>query len=258
MITRREKIMAVCVAFIIGIMGPSVLADIVSNWAFDEDTGSTAYDSAGGNNGNIVGATWTNGKIGKALSFNGSDNYVSVANNSSLAFTQTSGFTIAYWAKPAGTLGDILGNLNSSTHYNAFGYETQWDIYGRFFFSVESSQKSYSTIVTPNGSAPAGSWYFVAAVYDNRDMKIYLNGLLAGSGTFTGNAYNGGPDEGVTIGARSYDSTIEATYSGIIDEVRIYNNALSAGDIQNLYNVPEPGTIALLGLGIMALRRKQK
>jgi hypothetical protein len=108
------------------------------------------------------------------------------------------------------------------------------------------------------GSAPAGSWYYVAAVYDNRDMKIYLNGQLAGTGTFTSNANAGAPDKGVAIGARSYDSTIEATFSGTIDEMRIYNNALSAGDIQRLYNTPEPATITLLGLGAFILRKKVK
>jgi hypothetical protein len=112
--------------------------------------------------------------------------------------------------------------------------------------------------MTANGSAPAGSWYFVAAVYDNRDMKIYLNGQLAGTGTFTSDAYNGGPDKGVAIGARSLDSTVEATFSGTIDETRIYNNALSASDIQQLYNIPEPATIALFGLGVLALRKRRK
>jgi hypothetical protein len=142
MLKRREKIMAVCVVFAIGLMESSVQADIVANWAFNEGAGSTAYDSVGSNNGNIIGATWTGGKYGSALNFNGAGNYVSVAENPSLRFTQTDSFTIAYWAKPAGTNGDILCNMRASMQYGVFGYETQWDKYGRFFSLLKVREKA--------------------------------------------------------------------------------------------------------------------
>jgi hypothetical protein len=142
MLKRREKIMAVCVVFAIGLMESSVQADIVANWAFNEGAGSTAYDSVGSNNGNIMGATWTGGKYGSALNFNGAGNYVSVAENPSLRFTQTDSFTIAYWAKPAGTNGDILCNMRASMQYGVFGYETQWDKYGRFFSLLKVREKA--------------------------------------------------------------------------------------------------------------------
>ena len=80
--------------------GPThaVLTDgLVSYWKLDDGSGSVATDSAGSNNGTITGATWTTGKIGGALNFNG-DDYVDT--ESPFQSTLRGSFTIAFWVKP--------------------------------------------------------------------------------------------------------------------------------------------------------------
>jgi len=75
----------------------------------------------------------------------------------------------------------------------------------------------------------------VAAVYDNKDMKIYLDGELKDSDTFGYDTGGTAPDKNLAIGARSYDSIIDSYFGGEIDDVRIYPYALSQTEITKLY-----------------------
>ena len=89
-------------------------------------------------------------------------------------------------------------------------------------------------VTTVNGSAPPGSWYHVVCVYQNKDMKIYLNGELKGTGYFNSNP-TGVADKNMAIGVRSYSSIKESYFNGTIDDVRIYNKALMDTEIQQIY-----------------------
>src|SRR3989344_5954676 len=72
---------------------------LVGYWNFDEGTGTTAQGSSGNNNTGILtnGPTWTTGKIGQALNFDGVDDYVDVANESNFDFERTDSFSISAW-----------------------------------------------------------------------------------------------------------------------------------------------------------------
>src|SRR3989344_3227356 len=72
---------------------------LVGHWTFDEGSGTTAQDSSGNNNTGILtnGPTWTTGKIGQALNFDGVDDYVDVANESNFDFERTDPFSISLW-----------------------------------------------------------------------------------------------------------------------------------------------------------------
>ena len=73
-------------------------AGTVGYWHFDEGSGTIAYDSSGqGNNGTIYGATWTSGKVGGALEFDGKDDYVEVPDNPSLDTGSDEDVTIEVW-----------------------------------------------------------------------------------------------------------------------------------------------------------------
>ena len=252
----RALFVLIAAVFMVG----SASADMIAHWTFDEGSGQTAYDSAGSNNGTINGATWTAGKIGGALSFNGTDNYVNVVDSPSLSFDQYDSFSISYWAKPQPLSdGRYLISKMEASGSGVFGYASGYLApTGQFTFYAEKSGKGYTNITAQDAAAPDGSWYFVTTVYDNKNMKLYVNGELENTGIFTFDTGSTVPTHDLCIGAFAYDSTRNNYYNGLIDDVRIYNNALTGGEIQALYNIPEPATIALFGLGIAALRNRRK
>ncbi|MHC4738695.1 MAG: LamG domain-containing protein [Planctomycetota bacterium] len=166
---------------------------------------------------------------GSALDFDGENDYVEVKDDSSLRFSCSDIFSISFWVKPFDD-GFMLSKMRTSQRRGVFGYQIRWEP-SRFSFNLESSFVKNVNLFTPDNSAPAGSWYYVATVYDNRDMKIYLNGELANSGTFNLDTGSTTPDKNLAIGARSYDSTITRYLNGTIDELAIYNRVLSAEEI---------------------------
>jgi hypothetical protein len=209
---------------------------LISHWNFDEGSGTIAHDSAGSNHGTIYGAQWTGGIIGGALNFDGVNDYIDVPDSESLRFSQNDAFSISCWAMPAVGGGHIVCKMRESGAKRVFGYEALWQpSMSAFEFTVESSLTGYTPVRTGNGSAPAGKWYLFTAVYNNKNITVYLDGEQAGTGVFAYNTGSTTPDKNLSIGVRSYDLKMENYFEGLIDDVRIYNRALSAEEIQQLY-----------------------
>jgi hypothetical protein len=210
--------------------------NLVAWWKFDEGTGTVAYDSAGSNNGQLInGPVWTSGYIDGGLSFDGVNDYVDVPDNAALRFTKSDSFSVCSWVNPVSGWGDILCKMQSGSQHGLFTYEVQWSSSSQAFdFALCNSGNYYVYIVTPNGSAPPGSWYHVAWVYQNKNATIYINGELKGSGYFNSDP-SGAADKNVTIGVRSYGSAKENYFNGTLDDVRIYNKVLSAAEIEEIY-----------------------
>ncbi|MHC4184627.1 MAG: LamG domain-containing protein, partial [Planctomycetota bacterium] len=110
----------------------------------------------------------------------------------------------------------------------------------RFSFGIDRSRQYVTYVRTADACAPAASWYHVTAVYDNRDMKIYLNAELHESGTFGGGTGSTTPDKDLAIGARSYDWTMTSYYDGVIDDMRIYDRALLPEEVEQVYQEGVP------------------
>jgi hypothetical protein len=244
----KQLFCLISLIMVLNLSTTSATAELVSHWTFDEGSGNTAYDSANGNHGIVYGATWTAGKINGGLYFDGVDDYVDVQDDPSLRFGQYDSFSISFWANPLSD-GYVLTKMRASHQRGYFGYEISWSD-SKFYFTLDDSFATNVNLTTPEGSAPAGNWYFVTAVYDydnSKKMQIYLNGELCGSRTFYKDTGYTAPDKNLAIGARSYDSVLTRYFSGTIDDVRIYNHA-----------IPEPATVSLLGFGGLSLLRKRK
>ena len=191
--------------------------------------------SGNGITGTINGATWTTGgKYGNALSFNGSSSYVDLGNPTLLQITGS--MTWSAWVKAAANPADDGQIVAKSDDTSGWQLKTSPDT-GPHTFGVAVAgapilAQRYSTTVRS-----LNVWYHVAGVYNAaaRTLDIYVNGVLNNgtlSGTIPASQINAAVN--VNIGRRSGGYY----FNGIIDEVRIYNRALSQAEIQADMNTP--------------------
>jgi flagellin-like protein len=197
---------------------------LVGYWKFDEGSGNIAYDSSGnGNDGILVnGPAWVDGKYGKALNFSGS-NYVNISSS----VGSISAVTAEAWIRKQAdymSFGGIVINTNWS-----YGI---WISNSYISGGITNSSGGNSFTVISNVNPQKDVWYYVAMTYDSlgdQVVRLYINGTLVG----TRNAI--GPTEiprGVIMGGKD---PYYCCFKGTIDEVRIYNRALSVDEIWNHY-----------------------
>jgi len=201
---------------------------LVGSWHFSEGTGTFAADSSGqGNNGTIYnGEIWTTNRQGEAnsaISFDGNGNYVKIENSnaSGHSLDLRENFTISSWiyANSLSTFSTIVGKRNSS------GYQYQLRLNLGYISLLTSSGSITSDLLVDTGK-----WHYVSVVRDTTSgmTTLYLDGRSY-STVNLGIAYQGSD---VTVG-KNADGT--HVFNGSIDEVRIYNRALSADEIKQLY-----------------------
>ncbi|MBS0394855.1 MAG: DUF4082 domain-containing protein, partial [Proteobacteria bacterium] len=203
---------------------------LVAAYSFNEGTGATVNDASGnGNTGSITGATWTNsGRYGKALVFNGTTARVFVNSSSSLNFT--AGMTLEAWVNPS----------TSQTGNRTIIYRQQDIAY------LRASQATRARIpagggtiggsvlqVSGTSTLPLNTWSHVAVTYDGAILRLYVNGTQVASGTASG-ALSTSLNP-LWIGG---NNPFGEYFAGRIDEVRVYNRALSATEVQKDISTP--------------------
>ena len=203
---------------------------LVAYWNFDEGSGDTLHSSIGGYNGTIYGATWASGISGSALYFDADAERVEFSS----PVLNTPPYTFCAWVK-------ALPLTSSSRYILANGGETG-DSYGIVMLIQDNNQfeigcKDATGYGGANFLPPSTDWTYLCGVWDgtygNDKVKLYLNGSLAATAN-TAHSDAGDPLN-MVIGSNSVSPTI-AGWRGLIDEVRIYDRALSAEEIQMLYN----------------------
>ncbi len=200
---------------------------LVSWWKFDEGTGTTAYDSAGSSHGTLVnGPIWASGQINGALEFDGLDDYVSCGTGP--AITGTGPFAVSAWVKTDSVKGHaIVVQRSESSANGSYGVSILDD--GRAQFYVYNG--GYGFLFQSTVTVDDGLWHHVVAVRTNStDAEIYVDGSLSGSDSGPVRSLNNVP---VWIGGPGFTGPF--VFDGVIDDVRIYNRALSAGEIRQLY-----------------------
>ena len=225
----------------------TTLPTMAAAYAFDEGGGSTVSDTSGnGSTGQIQGATWTaNGKYGKALSFNGTA-YVDLGSPASLQ--NTGSMTWSAWVFATGNPSDDGQIAARSDNSNGWQFKTSPDTGRRTFAVGVSPDGSSLTQRYSNTALSLNTWYHVAGVYNSsaRTLDIYVNGALD-DGVLKGAvpASQFVPALNTLIGARSGGFN----FMGVIDNLRIYNRALAASDIQTDMYTP----VASAGSGVSGL-----
>ena len=212
---------------------------LVGYWPFDEGSGSVAYDMSGyGNNGTMYSSTTvtnihttTGCKIGGCANFNGIDNMILAQGGAKMISIGNSALTIMAWGYKTSAGGGMLAHQNGPFFLgmgSVMGSSAYEILAGGAWTGIVSSQ-----ILNTN------TWYQIAITYDNAKGLVsnYVNGVLDGTGARTGTINQavvcvgiGYSTNGGCTGAKS------GFFPGLIDDVRIYNRALSAREIQEMYN----------------------
>ena len=210
-----------------------ITTGMVGHWKFDETSGTTATDSSGNNNtGTLTNSpTWTTGKIGGALSFDGVNDYADIGTMD----ISGSGITIAAWVKADSFLSAIdtrfISKANSTAeqgHYWMLGQTNSGGDKLRFRLKAGGSTQ---TLIASSGDLPINTWFHAIATYDGTTMRLYKDGIEVGSVAKSG-TINTDTTIPANIG-RNPDGSNHM--DGTMDDVRIYNRALTSADISALY-----------------------
>lgn len=207
---------------------PPISQNLLLGLNFNEGTGTTAQDVSGHNHtGTLSNATWTTGKNGGGISFSGNANsYIDIPNESD--FDLTTNFTVSLWMKTSTfgsawaalvSKGDSSWSLTRYNTANTLDFNT---------FSPSANDLQGTVNVASN------TWHHVAIVYDGATKKLYVDGAVDAQASFTQTlSTNNFP---VRIGGNAEYTT--GTFNGSVDDVRIYNKALTQAEITTDMNTP--------------------
>jgi hypothetical protein len=202
---------------------------LVSYWNFDEIVDETVKDAVGGHNGTFDGPIEViDGKYGKALEFDGSGAFVRMADPE--AFICNEPFTWCAWIK-TDVGGCIVSKTDGVLDSDVEGAKTFFVSNGMLALDVGwVGQNSGTTMVND------GDWHYVAITVEDDAFIFYSDGVDAGQGAM---AVSSKAEEGfvITIGWDPRCGLAEfPPFTGIIDEVSVYNRALSADEIEQNFD----------------------
>ncbi len=217
-----------------------VAPGLVSWWRGEGD----ASDFVGINNGVLEGGmAFATGEVGQAFSFNGTNADVRVPASASLNVGLAGGFTIETWIQP----GDVTSGHPLAEWNNGSTYGTHFWIFGNpqsIYMNVLDTSGTCHDLNAPANILNTTNFQHVAATYDKASgvATLYYNGLAVATANFGSvtpqtsyNLFLGRRPAGVSSGY----------YQGLMDEVSLYSRALSASEIQAIYNAGSAGKCGL-------------
>jgi hypothetical protein len=207
------------------------ITGLVGHWAFDEGSGSTTTDSSGNSNNGVLlnSPTYAGGKVGShALDFGGDYDRVEIPDIPSLDFG-SGDFSVSFWFNSSQVVSSghrLIGDMNSGTGFIIFR-----DSNGLKFQVTGIGDTSIILASSGNGSFD-GNWHHVVVTRSNDDFQLYVDNTSEGTDTKAVGNINS-PDT-LRIGASSASS---GDFDGLMDDVRLYNRALTKNDIAQLYAI---------------------
>ena len=192
------------------------------------------------------------GKVGQAIRFNGSSEYVTQGKTYKeiASSSANSSFTMEFWAKPTATITNLAASQTTSGHAGTSGQ--RYAIFPEMQDSTTEAGAGVSVgtngimvtehagdylpapLVYPlaDGEIPTNGWLHIAVVYENQIPKLYINGVLKQTGLSSGRTVYPSSQ----FGGNSY-----GFYAGLLDELHIFNRALTVTEIQSIYSVGSAG-----------------
>ena len=222
-------------------------------WLLDEGEGDTAYDSSGnGNHGKISGAAWAEGKFGSALSFDGADDFVDCGNSDLLRIGTGS---MAAW---------ISTNVEDDSGLSAVtlpfddgeAWDAPWRSLGlgswrgqlRYWMAIDGNNAEMQP-----GNLNTNQWYHLVATFDGTTRKAYLDGELVFEAEMPGMITYGDPPPSFVIGDRNVNRAASGELmNGFVDEVAVFNVALSDADVMQLATDGLQGVVSVEPSGKLA------
>jgi len=204
---------------------------MVGWWPGDGD----ASDIVGGNNGVMQnGAAFGAGEVRQAFRLDGINDYVEVANAAAL---NPGRITVDAWINPVAPQGTDYSPIVKKTGPGlVLGYALEFHGPGVMFWVYVNGAWRASAL---SGAVPTGQWTHVAGVYDGQAVRLYVNGAALGGGTAVAGSITAATNP-LNIGRDPSNPTVRF-YHGLIDEVEIFDRALSAAEVAAIYNAGSAG-----------------
>lgn len=205
---------------------PNTTAGLMAAYGFGEGSGTTVADASGrGNVGTISGAAWdTTGRYGSALRFDGVDDVVSIPDSATLDLTN--GMTLEAWVRPTNGTNwrtVILKEINGGLAYGLYA-NINAPAPGGY---AHITGTTVSDGIGGTSQVALNTWTHLAITYDGATLRIFVNGVQANSKPLTGSMIvSANP---LRLGGNAVWGEY---FAGMIDDVRIYNRALTASEIQ--------------------------
>jgi hypothetical protein len=217
--------------------GTALANGLVGHWTFDgPDVTDKVYDRSGqGNNGYFYGSATSSaktiGKLGQGLVFNGTNNYVNAGNTASLSISGN--ITVALWAKwtASGDFYVALSKNDSGANQNGYAFWTHAFFGQQMVFQIGDNTTRHIEVLS-GGTPNDGRWHHFVGTWDGAIVRVYLDGVEGGNDAYTYTLVSSAFP--LNIGKNANGAEY---FPGSLDDVRVYNRALSAAEIKQLYQL---------------------
>ena len=211
-------------------------ANLVSLWLLNEVSG-IRYDSVGPNdltdNNTVESSTDCQEGVRSADFERGNAEYLSIADAAQAGLDITGDITILAWIKPeSNVIGTIVGKYATAPQHGYLFYVNT----GPVIQCILSPDGTNDTTAIGGTTLDLGEWYHVAVVYNGTDIRIYVNGVLDANGAENPYAYTGGIYDSSTQFELGHRVASSNYYDGLMDEVAVFNRALSADEVADIFN----------------------
>ncbi len=217
----KKKLYVISVLLLFSVIVLEVNAELVGYWSFDQEDGVKDV-SGNGHHGIIYGnPQFVDGKIGEALEFNGTSDYVAIPHDSAISELET--LSMSAWIQPK-KHGAWVAVIEKGVHENwSYGFFIEPD--GTLSFEVSTGPNNKLVCCVGDVALKLGEWYHIFGSYDGENVRTYVNGKLEGVMKGSDNVHitDGLP---LTVGSRNGQNH----FTGVVDELALWNNAITVNE----------------------------